>query len=112
VLAHDLSRIVKLVKNFRSHPAILEFSNRQFYNSELRPCGNPAMIRSLEMIDELPKKGFPMIFHGIVGKDQREASSPSFFNVDEAVLVKKYCKDLLDNRKRRLCGFFAPGSWL
>ncbi|KAH6887860.1 RNA helicase [Coprinopsis sp. MPI-PUGE-AT-0042] len=94
--------IVKLVKNFRSHPAILEFSNKHFYNSQLETCGNVAMIRSLEMIEELPKRGFPLIFHGIIGKDQREASSPSFFNADEASMVRKYCKGLLDNRKLRL----------
>ncbi|KAJ2913799.1 hypothetical protein MD484_g6608, partial [Candolleomyces efflorescens] len=94
--------IVKLVKNFRSHPAILEFSNEQFYNSELRPCGNRALTHSLENIDELPKKRFPLVFHAIVGKDERQASSPSFFNVDEASQVKKYCKALLENQKLRL----------
>ncbi|KAF6753774.1 RNA helicase [Ephemerocybe angulata] len=94
--------IVKLIKNFRSHPSILQFSNEQFYNSELRPCGDPVMIRSLETIDELPKKRFPLIFHGMVGKDNREASSPSFFNIDEASQVKKYIKSLLDNSKLRL----------
>ncbi|KAJ7430120.1 P-loop containing nucleoside triphosphate hydrolase protein [Mycena galericulata] len=70
--------IVKLVNNFRSHPAILEFSNNQFYDGELKSCANPALIRSLENWDELPKKKFPLIFHGIVGKDAREESSPSF----------------------------------
>ncbi|KAJ2936839.1 hypothetical protein H1R20_g242, partial [Candolleomyces eurysporus] len=94
--------IVKLVKNFRSHPAILEFSNEQFYSSELRPCGNRALTHSLENIDELPKKKFPLIFHAIVGKDEREESSPSFFNIDEASQVKKYCKGLMDNQKLRL----------
>ena len=29
----------------------------------------------------------------------QEASSPSFFNIDEATLVKKYCIRLLDDRK-------------
>ena len=98
---------MKLIKNFRSHPEILRFSNEQFYNSELRPSGDPIMIRSLELIDELPKQGFPLIFHGIVGKDLREASSPSFFNIEEASAVKKYCMDLLGNRKLRLSEFFA-----
>ncbi|KAJ7056200.1 RNA helicase [Mycena amicta] len=94
--------IVKLVKNFRSHPAILEFSNNQFYDGELVPCGNPALIRSLENSDELPRKKFPLIFHGIAGKDQREGFSPSFFNIDEATIVKKYVGSLLSNKKLRL----------
>jgi helicase MOV-10 len=98
---------VKLIKNFRSHPDILKFSNDQFYNSELASCGDPAMINSLENYEELPKRRFPLVFHGIVGKDEREASSPSFFNVDEATQVKKYCISLLGNRKNGISSSFA-----
>ncbi|KAJ7266375.1 P-loop containing nucleoside triphosphate hydrolase protein [Mycena haematopus] len=94
--------IVKLVNNFRSHPAILEFSNHQFYDDELIPCGNPILTRSLEKCDELPTKMFPLIFHGIQGKDDREGSSPSFFNIGEATLVKKYVTSLVGNRKLRI----------
>ncbi|KAJ7034542.1 P-loop containing nucleoside triphosphate hydrolase protein [Mycena alexandri] len=94
--------IVKLVNNFRSHPAILEFSNQQFYDGELIPCGNVALIRSLENSDELPTKKFPLIFHGILGKDDREGSSPSFFNIGEATLVKKYVLALVSDRKLRV----------
>ncbi|KAJ7096052.1 RNA helicase [Mycena epipterygia] len=94
--------IVKLVNNFRSHPAILEFSNNQFYDGELVPCGNPALIRSLENSNELPMKKFPLIFHGILGKDDREGSSPSFFNIGEATLVKKYITSLVSERKLRI----------
>ncbi|KAF7323583.1 RNA helicase [Mycena kentingensis (nom. inval.)] len=94
--------IVKLVNNFRSHPAILEFSNTQFYDGELRSCGNPALIRSLENSDELPKKKFPLLFHGIAGRDQREGFSPSFFNIDEASIVRRYIGSLLSNHKLRL----------
>jgi len=57
------------------------------------------IIRSLENAEVLQKKGFPMIFHGVVGKDAKEESSPSFFNIDEASLVKKYCEELVENRK-------------
>ncbi|PPQ70505.1 hypothetical protein CVT24_013275 [Panaeolus cyanescens] len=94
--------IVKLVKSFRSHPDILKFSNDQFYASELQPCGDPAITHSLTNYEELPKKQFPIIFHGIMGKDLREASSPSFFNIDEASQVKKYITTLLANQKNRL----------
>lgn len=46
--------------------------------------------------DGLPKKGFPLIFHGIEGKDEREGNSPSFFNTAEATTVIKYVRELLD----------------
>ncbi|KAF7378134.1 RNA helicase [Mycena sanguinolenta] len=94
--------IVKLVNNFRSHPAILDFSNQQFYDGELIPCGNPVLTRSLENCHELPTKKFPLIFHGILGKDDREGSSPSFFNIGEATLVKKYVTSLVADRKLRI----------
>ncbi|KAF5346812.1 hypothetical protein D9757_013484 [Collybiopsis confluens] len=83
--------IIKLVRNFRSHPAILKLSNDRFYNRKLQYCADPELTRNLESSDELPQKKFPLIFHGIVGKDLREATSPSFFNIEEAGLVRKYC---------------------
>ncbi|KAF5356601.1 hypothetical protein D9758_008284 [Tetrapyrgos nigripes] len=92
--------IVKLIKNFRTHKAILQFSNEQFYNNELQYCANAALTHSLENSNELPTKRFPLIFHGVVGKDLREEHSPSFFNIEEATLVKKYCSSLIGERKQ------------
>ncbi|KAJ3507038.1 hypothetical protein NLJ89_g6529 [Agrocybe chaxingu] len=96
---HSGITIVKLLKNFRSHPDILRFSNENFYKSELQPCADTAITRSLEKYEELPKQNFPIIFHSIVGKDMQEANSPSFFNIDEATIVKKYVISLVGNRK-------------
>lgn len=39
-------------------------------------------------------KGFPVIFHGVMGKDEREANSPSFFNVSEIEVLIGYLKKL------------------
>lgn len=101
VLRENSIRIVKLVKNFRSHPTILEFSNSHFYNGELQPCGDPVLTHSL-LRSHLVQKNFPVIFYGIIGKDQQEESSPSFFNIDEVTRVKKYCLELMDDRRLRL----------
>jgi len=92
--------VVKLLKNFRSHPDILAFSNEHFYASELKSCGDPVVTHSLENHEILPKKQFPIIFHGVAGRDQREESSPSFFNIDEATIVKQYCSSLVSDRKK------------
>lgn len=40
-------------------------------------------------------QGFPIIFHGVMGKDEREGNSPSFFNPEEAATVTSYLKLLL-----------------
>lgn len=93
------------MKSFRSHPDIFQYSNDQFYNSELQSCGNPVITRSLINYEKLPKAKFPLIFHGIVGKDEREERSPSFFNVDEITLVKKYCVSLIGDKKNGISTF-------
>jgi len=95
-IGHGLTT-VKLTKNFRSHPSILEFPNKQFYNGELTPCGNPQLINSLVNWGSLITPGFPILFHGISGQDMREGHSPSYFNPDEASLVKHYVHLLRSN---------------
>jgi len=96
-----IASIVKLVKNFRSHPSILRFSNEAFYNGELQACGAHDITHSLIDSEVLVKKGFPIVFHGVIGKDEREVSYPSFFNVDEASLVKEYCEQLLKKNSNK-----------
>ncbi|EPQ53711.1 P-loop containing nucleoside triphosphate hydrolase protein [Gloeophyllum trabeum ATCC 11539] len=93
---------VKLVKNFRSHGAILKFPNEQFYRGDLEVCGKPQVITSYLQWSHLPKKDFPIIFHGVQGKDDRESTSPSFFNISEALLVKDYINKLRDDRRIRI----------
>ncbi|KDQ06708.1 hypothetical protein BOTBODRAFT_244447 [Botryobasidium botryosum FD-172 SS1] len=97
-IGHGLTT-VKLTKNFRSHPSILDFPNKQFYDGELTPCGNTQLINSLAQWSGLVTPGFPILFHGISGQDMREGHSPSYFNPDEASLVKDYvCKLRTDSR--------------
>ncbi|KAI0048936.1 RNA helicase [Auriscalpium vulgare] len=86
---------VKLLKNYRSHPAILRFPNEQFYGNELQTCGDPASINSLLGHALLANKKFPVVFHAVLGQDAREASSPSFFNVEEVLVIQQYARDLL-----------------
>ncbi|KAG6853379.1 hypothetical protein C0991_004840 [Blastosporella zonata] len=91
--------VVKLIKNFRSHGSILKFPNERFYDSELVQSGDNKIINSFLGSSYLPNKDFPIIFHGVCGKDDREASSPSFFNVDEALQVKAYVQILRSDRR-------------
>jgi len=90
---------VKLVKNFRSHNAILQFPNERFYNGDLQPCANPAVINAYLKSPYLPSKKFPIVFHAVSGKDDREASSPSFFNIHEVLQVKDYVQRLRADRR-------------
>ena len=88
----------KLVQNYRSHPDILALPNRLFYDGDLKAMANELVRSSLCEWDHLPRKGFPIIFHGIEGTDEREERSPSFFNPAEASQVAKYVEMLRDTR--------------
>ncbi|KAF8217659.1 P-loop containing nucleoside triphosphate hydrolase protein [Mycena galopus ATCC 62051] len=94
--------VVKLTKNYRSHNAILKFPNERFYKGELQQCGDPSVINAYLNSPLLPAKTFPVIFHAISGKDDREASSPSFFNIDEVSQVKEYIQKLRADRRFRI----------
>jgi len=104
--------VVKLVQNFRSHPAILDFPNRQFYKGDLKPRGDPQVINSYINHPLLMNKRFPIVFHALSGQDDREAASPSFFNVLEALQVKDYVERLRSDRQVRITdadiGVIAP----
>jgi helicase MOV-10 len=82
---YDNHYLTKLVRNYRSHDAILKVPRELFYDGELQPCGDPMILNSLIGWEHLPNKKFPVIFHSVFGKDEREESSPSFFNRSESL---------------------------
>ncbi|XP_033925659.1 helicase MOV-10 [Melopsittacus undulatus] len=102
--------VTKLLWNYRSHEAILKIPNELFYDSELKACESDELdVRSLyRNWEELPKKGFPIIFHGVCGEDRREAKSPSFFNTTEIEVLVEYLKKLLQSRGKGGCPSVSP----
>ncbi|KAK3267242.1 hypothetical protein CYMTET_24188 [Cymbomonas tetramitiformis] len=95
--------LTKLVQNFRSHEALLRVPNRLFYEDELQCCADEALRNYCcgpECADLLPAPGVPLVFHGIVGKDQREGNSPSWFNAHECTVVLDYIRALQRVRGR------------
>ncbi|XP_067932378.1 putative helicase mov-10-B.1 [Watersipora subatra] len=90
--------VTKLVQSFRSHPDILKVPNDLFYESELQVCADQASRERFCNWEGLPQKDFPLIFHGVNGKEDREASSPSWFNVHEVGVVQDYVRELMESR--------------
>lgn len=88
--------LTKLLKNFRSHRAIIEVPNRLFYDSELQVCGNELITNCMSEWEELPCRGCPLIFHGVRGRDLRESSCPSYYNPEEIRVVTNYVTALLE----------------
>ncbi|KAF6339941.1 Mov10 like RISC complex RNA helicase 1 [Rhinolophus ferrumequinum] len=89
--AYNPLLVTKLVKNYRSHAALLALPSRLFYHRELEVCADPKVTNSLLGWEKLPKKSFPLLFHGMRGSEAREGRSPSWFNPAEAVQVMRYC---------------------
>ncbi|XP_058681814.1 RNA helicase Mov10l1-like [Poecile atricapillus] len=92
--AYNPLLITKLTKNYRSHSALLALPSKLFYHKELEVCADTSVVSSLLNWGKLPRKGFPLIFHGIRGSETREGCSPSWFNPAEAVQVMMYCCQL------------------
>ena len=95
---YNSRHITQLVNNYRSHPDLLKVPNRLFYDGSLVPCAAQELQMHCSFWEGLVKSRIPLIFHGIVGQDQRESNSPSWFNPDEVVVVMDYVKRLLDVR--------------
>lgn len=89
----------KLVKNYRNHPAILFTSNREFYLNELELCASKQVTGQLRNWEGWPKKDFPIMFHSVKGKDEREGTSPSFFNVAEISIIKEVVESLQSTKR-------------
>ncbi|NWQ59485.1 SDE3 helicase, partial [Neopipo cinnamomea] len=107
---YDPQFVTKLLCNYRSHEAILRIPNELFYDSELRACESDGLdVRNFYCNwEELPKKGFPIIFHGVCGEDQREEKSPSFFNTSEIEVLVDYLKKLLQSQGKKGCPTVSP----
>ncbi|XP_017290246.2 RNA helicase Mov10l1 isoform X2 [Kryptolebias marmoratus] len=86
--------VTKLIYNYRSHEALLALPSKLFYQGELCFKAPRDVVESLCEWKTLPKKGFPLIFHGVRGTEMREGNNPSWFNPAEAVQVMLYCCQL------------------
>ncbi|CAJ1056264.1 RNA helicase Mov10l1 isoform X1 [Xyrichtys novacula] len=86
--------VTKLIYNYRSHEALLTLPSKLFYQDELIVKAPKTIVESLCEWKTLPKKGFPLLFHGVRGTEMREGNNPSWFNPVEAVQVMLYCCQL------------------
>ncbi|XP_037629487.1 putative helicase mov-10-B.2 [Sebastes umbrosus] len=102
--------VTKLLRNYRSHPAILKIPNELFYNGELQPHAPKATCMSYCRWEHLPKKGFPLIFHGVAGTDERDADSPSIYNMAEVQVLKEYLKALVEHLRKKGVTKIEPGE--
>lgn len=85
--------VTLLVKNYRSHPAILQFSNENFYESQLVPMCPPKIANfacGWELL--MYNKDFPVLFH--TAKTPMTEVGTSLANEGEVVLINEYIQAL------------------
>ncbi|XP_041709795.2 putative helicase mov-10-B.1 isoform X1 [Coregonus clupeaformis] len=100
--------VTKLLRNYRSHPSILKVPNELFYEEELQVFANEMIRNSYCTWEHLPQNNFPVVFHGVAGRDEREDTSPSFFNVAEVEVLMDYLKKLLQGQGKRGLATISP----
>ncbi|OCT91583.1 hypothetical protein XELAEV_18014642mg [Xenopus laevis] len=105
---YDPQFVTKLLKNYRSHPSILKIPNELFYDNELQAVADEMITYSYCKWEMLPKKDFPIIFHGVLGADMREENSPSFFNPAEIQEVIFYLQELLKTQGKKGLAKISP----
>jgi helicase MOV-10 len=94
---YDERFVTQLLDNYRSHEAILQFSNAQFYDSRLRAKALECAVNVACNWDCLPKQGFPIILHSSTESSEKEPNGTSWFNLHEIDIVKHYVDQLLEN---------------
>ena len=89
----------------RSHPRLISLPGELYYKSELVPCAERSLVENclgFRGLTEAARGRTPLLFHGVVGQDTRDASSPSFFNPEEVVTVVEYIKLLLEDSELKV----------
>jgi len=103
---YDKRCITKLVKNFRSHKELLTIPKALYYDNELEACVDERMAESClqfpGLTEQARRQRVPLVFHGVIGQDLKEETSPSFFNVEEIVIVLDYIRQVLEMKENKV----------
>lgn len=90
---YDPRFIVQLTDNFRSHKSILNYSNKEFYNSILNAKQLEKVANFAIGWEMLPNPNIPVMFHASWTPSQMDGSSQ--FNCGDVAIVKKYVGNLM-----------------
>ncbi|KAA8496511.1 putative RNA helicase SDE3 [Porphyridium purpureum] len=105
-------RMSLLTKNYRSHSAIIEFSNLRFYGGKLE--SDPAVEALREeyrLATLLPHiSDFPVAFIEVFGMECRDFGSPSFYNKAEIDVSERIVQQVIQVERIELAkiGFITP----
>lgn len=93
--AHSMT---KLLHNYRSHPDILAQPNQLFYENELIASADKMSRERLCRWSSFPGARFPILLHHVAGQEEREGTSPSWYNRDELIITMEFVQKLLETK--------------
>lgn len=86
--------IVQLEENYRSHPSILDFANKLFYDNLLLAAAKKDVTDWFIGSNLLPNPAIPVVFDSINGVCKRD--NRSSYNVEEKTAVVKWLQRILN----------------
>ncbi|GAW07733.1 P-loop containing nucleoside triphosphate hydrolase protein [Lentinula edodes] len=89
---------VNLVKNYRSHPAILMPPSAMFYNDSLEPCASNGMIAWAG----LSNNKYPLMFLGCDTKDESVDERATWFNIGEIDQIVEVISSLMSEAAKSI----------
>jgi helicase MOV-10 len=90
----DPKFIMQLALNYRSHPAIIRFSNEHFYEGKIKYCCQNGIQEFAIGWEYLKNAVFPIIFHNNTSGMERKIGK-SKENEIEAQIVQRYLEEIL-----------------
>lgn len=84
-----------LIRNYRSHPAILAVPSHRFYFDTLESAADPSETRRLASWEGWEGRRWPVLFHANASRDEQELNEGGWYNVHEAGLACDYAASLV-----------------
>ncbi|XP_065368580.1 uncharacterized protein LOC135961041 isoform X2 [Calliphora vicina] len=92
---YDRTIQTRLVRNHRSHPAIVNLYSGLYYNHTLESFAKKDDVSLCEIWHKSRNKNYPIIFHAIYEPSRSDNQSHSLYNLHELHVVMDYVKDLM-----------------